>query len=94
MAAFSSVKSIATASYPSAAQFTIELFQPKAIRVMNVDAAADVYVSLDGVNDHAMLLSDVLSPMCQHEFRFQMAQKVWVRTQGGVATKVQVLAEG
>lgn len=94
MAAYSSVQSIATATYPTAPQFSIDLFQPKRLVAQNVNAAAVVYISLDGVNDHAALVADVKSPMCQQQWDFQMAQKVWVRTAAGVATQVQVIAEG
>lgn len=94
MAAFSSVQSIATATYPSTPQVTINLFQPKRIAVQNVDAAAIVYVSFDGVNDHGALLNNVASIQSQQEWWFQMAQKVWLRTAGGAATQVQVIAEG
>lgn len=94
MAAYSSVQSVATATYPSTPQVTISLFQPKRIMAQNFNAAAIVYVSFDGVNDHGALVADVKSPMCQQEWWFQMAQKVWLRTAGGVATQVQVIAEG
>lgn len=94
MAAFSSLQSVATATYPSAAQVEIDVFQPKRIAVQNFDAAAVVYVSFDGVNDHGALLADTLSPMSQHEWTWQLAQKVWLRTEAGVATQVQVVAEG
>lgn len=94
MAAFSSVQSIATATYPSTPQVVINVFQPKRIVVQNVDAAAVVFVSFDGVNDHASLLNNPASTMSQQEWWFQMAQKVWLRTAAGVATQVQVIAEG
>lgn len=94
MAAYSSVQSVATVTYPSTAQVTIDLFQPKRIMAQNVNAAAIVYVSFDGVNDHGALAANILSPMCVQQWDFQMAQKVWLRTAGGVATQVQVIAEG
>lgn len=94
MAAYSSVQSVATATYPSTPQIEISLFQPKRIMAQNVNAAAIVYVSFDGVNDHGALLNNVASVQSQQEWWFQMAQKVWLRTAGGVATQVQVIAEG
>lgn len=94
MAAFSSVQSIATATYPATPQVEINFYQPKKLVVQNVNAAAIVYVSLDGINDHAALTADVKSPMCQFQWDYQMPQKVWLRTAGAVATQVQVIAEG
>lgn len=94
MAAYSSLQSVATATYPGTAQVEIDVFQPKRIAVQNFDAAAVVYVSFDGVNDHGALLDDTLSPMSVHEWTWQLAQKVWLRTEGAVATQVQVIAEG
>ena len=94
MAAFSSVLNVTATTYPSNPQVTIDLFQPKRIMVQNADAGDAVYVSFDGVNDHGALLNDVKSPMCQQEWRYQMSQKVWLRTGSGSTTQVQVIAEG
>lgn len=94
MAAFSSLQSIATATYPSTPQVEIPFYQPKRVRAENFDAAAIVYVSFDGVNDHGALLDDTLSPLSSHEWMWQMPQKVWLRTEGAVATQVQIIAEG
>lgn len=94
MAAFSSVVSVATATYPSTPQIEIAFFQPKKLVAQNFDAAAIVYVSLDGINDHAALIADVKSPMSLFQWDYQMPQKVWIRTAAAVATQVQVIAEG
>jgi len=94
MAAFSSLQSVATASYPSSPQVEISIYQPKRVVVQNFNAAAIVYVSFDGVNDHGALVADVKSPMCQFEWNWQLAQKVWLRTESAVATQVQVIVEG
>ncbi len=97
MASFSKVLTVTSASYSPLASPSVEIdsvIQPKRIVAQNVDAADRVYVSFDGVNDHAMLLDNVLSPMCQMEWVWQLVQKVWLRTATGTATEVQVVAEG
>lgn len=97
MASFSKVLTVTAATYPALAAPSVEIdsvIQPKRIMVQNVDAADRVFVSFDGVNDHAMLLDNVLSPMCLQQWSWQIAQKVWLRTATGTATEVQVVAEG
>jgi hypothetical protein len=97
MASFSKVLTITSATYTDLAHPSVEInsiIQPKRVVAQNVDAADRVYVSFDGVNDHGMLLDNVLSPMCQVEWIWQLVQKVWLRTSTGTATEVQVIAEG
>lgn len=94
MASFSSLQTVATATYPSTPQVVIDLFQPKRICAQNFDAAAVVYISFDGVNDHAALIADLKSPMCQFVWHDQYVQKVWIRTAAATSTKVQIIAEG
>lgn len=97
MASFSKVLTVSSATYPALASPNVvidSVIQPKRVVAQNVNAAAKVYVSFDGVNDHGMLLDNVLSPMCQCEWVWQLAQKVWLRSDGGTATLVQVIAEG
>jgi hypothetical protein len=97
MASFSKVLTVTAATYSPLASPSVvidSIIQPKRLVVQNVDAADRVYVSLDGVNDHGMLLDNVLSPMCQMEWIWQLAQKVWLRTATGTATEVQVISEG
>ena len=97
MAAFSQVLNVTAAVYTSPTAPIVDItsiIQPKRVIVQNVSAADKVYVSFDGVNDHGMLLNNVLSPMCQGEWRWQLATKVWLRTATGTVTQVQVIAEG
>lgn len=91
MANFSKVVSVAAGSYATDPDVIIP-FVPKRIRVMNMDAAALAYVSLDGHQDDVALLNDVKSPSSSHEWSWQICQKVWLRT-GGAAVSVQIVAE-
>lgn len=97
MAAFSKVLTVTSSTYSALASPSVvvdSVIQPKRIIAQNVDAADRVFVSFDGVNDHGMLLDNALSPMCQCEWIWQIATKVWLRTATGTATEVQVIAEG
>lgn len=91
MANYSKVVSVSSATYTTAPDLEIP-FVPKRIRVMNMDAAAMAYVSLDGRQDDVALLNDVKSPSSSHEWSWQICQKVWLRTGGG-AVSVQIVAE-
>ncbi len=91
MANYSKVVSVAAGSYATNPDVVIP-FVPKRIRVMNMDAAAMAYVSLDGHQDDVALLNDVKSPSSSHEWSWQICQKVWLRT-GGAAVSVQIVAE-
>jgi hypothetical protein len=80
-------------SYPSTPQFTIP-FQPRTIIVSNDDTTNDVYVSFDGVNDHAHLAPN--TPTAAIRFERAPYLKVWIReggTTSGGTTKIQVIAE-
>ena len=91
MANYSKVVTVSSATYSTAADVEIP-FVPKRIRVMNMDAGALAYASLDGREDAVALLADVKSPSSSHEWMWQISQKVWLRT-GGAAVQVQIVAE-
>lgn len=91
MANFSKVVSVVAGSYATDADVIIP-FVPKRIRVMNMDAGAMAYASLDGRQDDVALIADVKSPSSSHEWSWQICQKVWLRT-GGAAVSVQIVAE-
>lgn len=91
MANYSKIVSVSAATYSTAPDLEIP-FVPKRIRVMNMDAAAVAYVSLDGREDDVALLNDVKSPSSSHEWMWQISRKVWLRT-GGAAVSVQIVAE-
>ncbi len=97
MASFSKVLTVTASTYSALAAPSVvidSVIQPKRVIAQNVDAADRVFVSFDGVNDHGMLLDNVLSSMCQIEWVWQLPQKVWLRTATGTATEVQIIAEG
>ena len=91
MANYSKVVSVVAGSYATDADVIIP-FVPKRIRVMNMDAGAMAYASLDGRQDDVALIADVKSPSSSHEWSWQICQKVWLRT-GGAAVSVQIVAE-
>ncbi len=93
MTNYSSIATVASANYSTtAATFTLP-FTPRKLTLQNFDAAAILYVSFDGVNDHAALVANLASPSSAHTFDFAQVSRIWVRSNAGTSTKVQVIAE-
>lgn len=92
MANFSSIATVSSTSYSTAAATFMLPFTPRKLTLQNFDAAAIVYISFDGVNDHAALVANLASPSSAHTFDFAQVSRIWVRS-AGAATKVQVIAE-
>lgn len=77
-----------TAAYPSTPQVVIP-FEPTQIGVVNEDGSDDVYVSFDGVSDHAHVFGGDGVTV------FQRVKQVWLRrgAAGTPPTTVAVIAE-
>ena len=91
MATYSKVLTVSTDTYETAADIQLQ-FVPKVIRACCLSNSEMAYVSFDGVSDAAALLNDVKSPSSVMEWRWQMGQKIWLRTDGGSAD-VQIIVE-
>lgn len=91
MATYSKVVTVTASAYSTAPDLQIP-YVPKVIRACNMNEGDVAYVSFDGVNDAAALLDDVKSPSSVMEWRWQLGQKVWLRSAGG-SVDVQIIAE-
>lgn len=91
MATYSKRITVTATSYSTAPDIELQ-FVPKVIRACNMDAGAIAVVSFDGMTDAAALVADVKSPSSVMEWRWQMGQKIWLKSLSG-SVAVQIIVE-